>query len=103
MPQPKVGGHRHFRTLRQHTSRPCSADHIGRNGKFLLKRKTQRDRLLAKLKQVKAEMRQRRHQSIPEQAPSARIKHAAAMTARRLPAPWHAEKMQGFAQFEREV
>src|ERR1700722_16447967 len=40
---------------------------IGRNGKFLLKRKTRRDRLLAKLKQVKAEMRQRRHQSIPEQ------------------------------------
>ena len=40
---------------------------IGRNGKFLLKRKTRRDRLLAKLKQVKAEMRQWRHQSIPEQ------------------------------------
>jgi RNA-directed DNA polymerase len=35
----------------------------GRNGKFLLKRKTRRDRLRAKLKQ----MRQRRHQPIPEQ------------------------------------
>ena len=40
---------------------------IGRNGKFLLKRKTRRDRLRAKLKQVKEEMRQRRHQPIPEQ------------------------------------
>ena len=40
---------------------------IGRNGKFLLKRKTRRDRLVAKLKQMKGEMRQRRHQSIPEQ------------------------------------
>jgi hypothetical protein len=39
----------------------------GRNGKFLLKRKTRRDRLRAKLKQVKEEMRRRRHQPIPEQ------------------------------------
>jgi RNA-directed DNA polymerase len=38
-----------------------------RNGKFLIKRKTRRDRLRAKLKQVKEEMRQRRHQSIPDQ------------------------------------
>ena len=39
----------------------------GRNGKFLLQRKTRRDRLRAKLKEVKEEMRQRRHQPIPEQ------------------------------------
>jgi RNA-directed DNA polymerase len=38
-----------------------------RNGKFLLKRKTRRDRLRAKLKQVKEELRKRRHQPIPEQ------------------------------------
>ena len=39
----------------------------GRNGRFLLQRKTRRDRLRAKLKEVKEEMRQRRHQPIPEQ------------------------------------
>jgi RNA-directed DNA polymerase len=39
----------------------------GRTGGFLLKRKTRRDRLLAKLKQVKAELKQRRHQPVPEQ------------------------------------
>ena len=39
----------------------------GRTGGFLLKRKTRRDRLRAKLKQVKAELKQRRHQPVPEQ------------------------------------
>ena len=38
-----------------------------RRGTFLLKRKTRRDRAVAKLKEVKDELRQRMHQSIPEQ------------------------------------
>jgi RNA-directed DNA polymerase len=36
-------------------------------GKFLLKRKTRSDRLRAKLREVKEELRRRRHQPIPEQ------------------------------------
>ena len=36
-------------------------------GKFLLKRKSRRDRVRAKLREVKDELRRRRHQSIPEQ------------------------------------
>jgi group II intron reverse transcriptase/maturase len=38
-----------------------------KQGKFLLCRKSRRDRMQAKLKQVKEELRQRIHQSIPEQ------------------------------------
>jgi len=38
-----------------------------RRGKFLLKRKTRRDRMRAKLRVIKAEMRQRMHHSIAEQ------------------------------------
>ena len=38
-----------------------------RRGKFLLKRKTRRDRLRAKLQEVKEQMQRRRHQPIPEQ------------------------------------
>jgi len=38
-----------------------------RGGTFLLKRKTQRDRMRAKLREVKEELRRRMHQSIPEQ------------------------------------
>ena len=38
-----------------------------RRGKFLLKRKTRRDRMQAKLKEVKEELRRRMHQPIPEQ------------------------------------
>jgi group II intron reverse transcriptase/maturase len=38
-----------------------------RGGKFLVHRKTRRDRLRAKLKEVKEQLRQRRHQPIPEQ------------------------------------
>src|ERR1700736_6675778 len=38
-----------------------------RRGKFLLKRKTRRDRMRAKLQAIKQELRQRRHQPIPEQ------------------------------------
>jgi RNA-directed DNA polymerase len=38
-----------------------------RRGKFLLKRKSRRDRLRAKLKEIKEALRQRMHQPIPEQ------------------------------------
>jgi len=38
-----------------------------RRGKFLLKRKTRRDRMRAKLRVIKEEMRQRMHHSIAEQ------------------------------------
>jgi RNA-directed DNA polymerase len=38
-----------------------------RRGKFLLMRKTRRDRMRAKLAEIKEEMRRRRHQPIPEQ------------------------------------
>jgi RNA-directed DNA polymerase len=38
-----------------------------KQGKFLLCRKSRRDRVQAKLKEVKEELRKRRHQSIPEQ------------------------------------
>ncbi|MGH9493941.1 MAG: group II intron reverse transcriptase/maturase [Candidatus Sulfotelmatobacter sp.] len=38
-----------------------------RQGKFLLHRKSRRDRIRAKLQDVKEELRQRRHQSIPDQ------------------------------------
>ena len=38
-----------------------------RQGRFLLKRKTRSDRMRARLKEIKEEMRRRMHQSIPEQ------------------------------------
>jgi group II intron reverse transcriptase/maturase len=38
-----------------------------RSGQFLLKRKTRRDRMRAKLKEIKEELRKRMHQPIPEQ------------------------------------
>src|SRR6516162_5419934 len=38
-----------------------------RRGQFLIKRKTRRDRMRAKLREIKEEMRWRRHHSIPEQ------------------------------------
>src|SRR5437016_5636767 len=37
------------------------------DGQFQIKRKTRRDRMRAKLKEIKEELRQRRHHSIPEQ------------------------------------
>ncbi len=37
------------------------------DGQFQIKRKTRRDRMRAKLKEIKEEIRQRRHHSIPEQ------------------------------------
>src|SRR5439155_17460805 len=38
-----------------------------RRGTFLLKRKTRRDRMRAKLREIREELRRRRHHSIPEQ------------------------------------
>jgi RNA-directed DNA polymerase len=38
-----------------------------RRGRFLVKRKSRRDRMKAKLREVKEELRRRMHQSIPEQ------------------------------------
>jgi RNA-directed DNA polymerase len=38
-----------------------------RKGRFQLQRKTRRDRMRAKLKEIKAELRERMHQPIPEQ------------------------------------
>ena len=38
-----------------------------RRGKFLLKRKTRRDRMRAKLREIKEVLRERMHQPIPEQ------------------------------------
>ena len=38
-----------------------------RKGKFLIKRKTRQDRMRAKLRTIKEEMRRRMHQSIPQQ------------------------------------
>jgi RNA-directed DNA polymerase len=38
-----------------------------RTGKFLIKRKSRRDRMRTKLKEIKDELRQCRHQPIPEQ------------------------------------
>src|SRR5215469_7776401 len=38
-----------------------------RSGKFLLKRKTRRDRMCVKLKEIKEELRKRMHRPIPEQ------------------------------------
>jgi group II intron reverse transcriptase/maturase len=40
---------------------------VSRRGAFLLKRKTRTDRLRAKLREIKEELRRRMHQSIPEQ------------------------------------
>ena len=40
---------------------------LSRCGKFQLQRKTRRDRMLGKLKDIKAELRRRMHQPIPEQ------------------------------------
>ena len=45
-----------------HIRRPTS-----RRGRFVLKRKSRSDRMRAKLKEIKEEMRRRRHQPVPEQ------------------------------------
>jgi hypothetical protein len=40
---------------------------VTRNGRFQLRRKTRRDRMLLKLKEIKEELRRRMHRPIPEQ------------------------------------
>jgi len=40
---------------------------VTRHGRFLLRRKTRRDRMLRKLKEIKEELRRRMHQPIPQQ------------------------------------
>jgi RNA-directed DNA polymerase len=60
---------------RRGLGKPESFDFLGftficgqsRRGKFLLKRKTRRDRMRGKLQDVKEQLRRRRHQPIPEQ------------------------------------
>jgi hypothetical protein len=41
--------------------------YVSRRGDFLLKRKSRRDRVRAKLKEIKAELRRRMHWPVPEQ------------------------------------
>ncbi|MGI9288989.1 MAG: group II intron reverse transcriptase/maturase [Pseudomonadales bacterium] len=66
-----AAGHRTLRGL----GKPETFDFLGfkhicgrtREGKFLLRRKTRRDRMRAKLRSLKEELMRRRHHSIPEQ------------------------------------
>ena len=46
-----------------HPGRTCGTT---RNGKFLLRRKSRRDRMRAKLREIKEELRRRMHRPIPE-------------------------------------
>ena len=61
-----------------------------RSGKFLLKRKSRSDRVQAKLAEVKEELRQRRHQPIPEQG-----KWLAQVVSRVLQLPCGADELRG--------
>ena len=61
-----------------------------RRGKFLIKRKTRRDRMRAKLQEVKEELRRRMHQPIPEQG-----KVAEAGRQRLLQLPRRADQQSG--------
>ena len=71
----EFGRHAVDRRSRQGLGKPETFNFLGftficgrsRTGKFLLKRKSRRDRLRTKLKEIKEEMRQRRHQPIPVQ------------------------------------
>ena len=63
------------RRLRRGLGKPETFDFLGftficgktRSGKFQLRRKSRRDRMKAKLRMIKEELRQRMHQSIPVQ------------------------------------
>jgi group II intron reverse transcriptase/maturase len=71
----EFGRHAAVRRERRGLGRPETFNFLGfthicgrsRRGKFLLERKSRRDRLRGKLKEIKEEMRQRMHQPIPEQ------------------------------------
>ena len=71
----EFGRHAADRRARRGLGKPETFNFLGfthicgksRWGKFLLKRRTRRDRMRAKLREIKEELRQRMHQSIPEQ------------------------------------
>jgi group II intron reverse transcriptase/maturase len=71
----EFGRHAAARRTRRGLGKPETFGFLGftficgqsRRGKFLLKRKTRRDRIRAKLQEIKEQMRRRRHQPIPEQ------------------------------------
>jgi group II intron reverse transcriptase/maturase len=71
----EFGRHAAVKRARCGLSKPETFDFLGftficgrsRQGKFLLCRKTQRDRLRAKLREIKEELRRRLHRPIPEQ------------------------------------
>jgi group II intron reverse transcriptase/maturase len=71
----EFGRHAADRRVRHGLGKPETFNFLGftficgrsRSGKFLLKRKSRRDRMRTKLKEIKEEMRRRMHQPIPEQ------------------------------------
>ena len=71
----EFGRHAAARRVQHGLGKPETFDFLGftlicsrsRGGSFLLKRKTRRDRVRAKLAEVKVELRRRMHQTIPEQ------------------------------------
>jgi group II intron reverse transcriptase/maturase len=71
----EFGRHAAARRAQRGLGKPETFDFLGftflcsvsRRGAFLLKRKTRADRLRAKLREIKEELRRRMHQSIPEQ------------------------------------
>jgi group II intron reverse transcriptase/maturase len=71
----EFGRHAATRRAQRGLGKPETFDFLGftflcsvsRRGAFLLKRKTRADRLRAKLREIKEELRRRMHQSIPEQ------------------------------------
>ena len=71
----EFGRHAAARRAQHGLGKPETFDFLGftlicsrsRGGSFLLKRKTRRDRVRAKLAEVKLELRRRMHQTIPEQ------------------------------------
>jgi hypothetical protein len=71
----EFGRHAAARHVQRGVGKPETFNFLGfrficgksRRGKFLLTRKTRRDRMRAKLKEIKEELRKRMHQPIPEQ------------------------------------
>jgi len=71
----EFGRHAAAKRAQRGLGKPETFDFLGftficgksRAGKFLIKRKSRRDRVRAKLKEVKEELRRRMHQPIPEQ------------------------------------
>src|SRR6476646_10011203 len=71
----EFGRHAADRRARRGLGKPETFNFLGfthicgqsRRGKFLLKRRTRRDRMRAKLTEIKEELRRRMHQPIPEQ------------------------------------